>query len=95
MHIFIDESGTFSQSDISVVGALTIPDSILASITKKYHKLRSALPMENGEVKERKLRAGSRLGIVQRHHGTIEVTSAVGQGTTITVTLPVASWSPT
>jgi signal transduction histidine kinase len=30
-------------------------------------------------------------GIVQRHRGTVEVASRVGQGTTITLTLPVAT----
>src|SRR5262245_34053887 len=59
MQIFIDESGTFvlpsNGSNISLVGALIIPDRRLRYIEKRYAKLRSQLPKEKGEVKGRLL----------------------------------------
>jgi len=60
VHIYIDESGTFTRSEkdassISLVGALTLPDSQLAWIEKKYAKIRAGLPKEKGEVKGRSL----------------------------------------
>lgn len=58
MHIFIDESGTFSgyhDRSISVVGALAIPDGKLEFIKRKYAKIRTRLPTEGGEVKGRLL----------------------------------------
>ncbi|WP_316238673.1 hypothetical protein [Bradyrhizobium sp. SZCCHNR1015] len=58
MHIFIDESGTFSgfqTNSVSVVGALVIPDVMMANVEKKYAKFRDKLPKENGEVKGRLL----------------------------------------
>lgn len=57
MHIFIDESGTFvlptSANNVSLVGALVIPDRRLPYIEKRFRKLRSELPQEKGEVKGR------------------------------------------
>jgi len=59
MHIFIDESGTFTRSlnkpSISLVASLVIRDSIRGRIEKKYRKLRPQLPTDNGEVKGRLL----------------------------------------
>lgn len=60
MHIFIDESGSFSgvereETNISSVGALVIPDERVPQIYKKYEKLRKSLPKRNGEVKGRLL----------------------------------------
>ena len=60
MHIFVDESGTFVLSNeahnVSVVGALIIPDRRLPYIEKLYSKLRTKLPKEKGEVKGRLLK---------------------------------------
>ena len=57
MHIFIDESGTFvlpsTANNVSLVGALVIPDRRLPYIEKRYSKIRSRLPKEKGEVKGR------------------------------------------
>jgi hypothetical protein len=60
MHIFVDETGSFSGigkfPSISLVGALIVPDSRLASLEKKYAKLRKSFPKdEKGEVKGRLL----------------------------------------
>jgi hypothetical protein len=58
VHVFIDESGTFSgyhDLSLNVVGALTIPSSKLPIIEEKYAKLRPSLPIINGEVKGRLL----------------------------------------
>jgi hypothetical protein len=58
LHIFIDESGSFTGyhgESLSVVGALAIPDGKLEFIKRKYAKMRSRLPLENGEVKGRLL----------------------------------------
>jgi hypothetical protein len=56
VRIYIDESGPFAgfhAGSISVVGALTIPDSMLDRTVAKYKKFRERLPQENGEVKGR------------------------------------------
>ena len=58
MHVFIDESGSFTGyhgRSLSVVGALAIPDGKLEFIKRKYAKLRSRWPLENGEAKGRLL----------------------------------------
>ena len=59
MHIFIDESGTFTQGQsadaVSVVGALIVPEVRLARIEEKYAALRPDLPKEKDEVKGRLL----------------------------------------
>jgi|SRR5215467_4584806 len=60
MHIFIDETGSFTgigkSPSISLVGALIVPDSRLASLEKKYRKLRKSFPKDDkGEVKGRLL----------------------------------------
>jgi hypothetical protein len=58
LHVFIDESGSFAGyhgRSLSVVGALAIPDGKLEFIKRKYAKLRSRWPLENGEAKGRLL----------------------------------------
>lgn len=58
MQIFIDESGSFSgfhEGSIAVVGGLSIPDSKMPMLLKKYSKIRQSLPVERAEVKGRKL----------------------------------------
>lgn len=58
LQIFLDESGTFIGSEpgsISVVGALIVPDEKMRSLKNKYEKVRRHLPLENGEVKGRRL----------------------------------------
>jgi len=81
MHIFIDESGNFTltapRHRISAVGALTIPDAILGSLEKKYAKIRSDLPMENGEVKGRSLSENQIAGVASllaRHQVLFAIT---------------------
>jgi hypothetical protein len=60
MHIFIDETGSFGGiadfPSISMVGALIVPDSRLASLEKRYGRLRRGFPTDDkGEVKGRSL----------------------------------------
>ena len=60
MHIFIDESGTFTldadkHHSISTVGALVIPSSEMKGFEKLYARLRRRLPKTRGEVKGRDL----------------------------------------
>lgn len=58
MHIFVDESGTFSSPEkaaVSAVGALVVPDRRLPYLLKRYATLRSSLPQDKGEVKGRLL----------------------------------------
>ena len=55
-HIFIDESGPFGGigqfPSVSLIGALTVPDTRLASLEKQYKRLRPNLPKDKkGEVK--------------------------------------------
>jgi hypothetical protein len=60
MHFFIDETGSFSGVGklgmVSIVGALAVPDTQLASLEIEYAKIRQAFPMTpEGEVKGRSL----------------------------------------
>jgi hypothetical protein len=58
VHVFIDESGTFTgfhENSISAVGALAIPDGKLDFLAKKYAKIRAKMPLAKGEVKGRLL----------------------------------------
>lgn len=58
MHIFIDESGTFTKpgaKSLSAVGALVVPDRRLPYLVSRYLKIRNNLPKHNGEVKGRLL----------------------------------------
>jgi hypothetical protein len=83
MHIFIDESGTFthpaaSPHAVSVVGALIIPDSVLPSLGQKYARLRTELPMEDGEVKGRLLsenQIADVISVLSRHQVLYEATA--------------------
>jgi hypothetical protein len=54
MHIFIDESGNFTPGDdLSLVGALIVPDSRRDDLFRRYDKLRRGLVLDRGEVKGR------------------------------------------
>jgi hypothetical protein len=56
LHVFIDESGSFSgyhSASVSVVGALA--DGKIELIQRKYAKIRGHLPTEKGEAKGRLL----------------------------------------
>jgi hypothetical protein len=59
VHIFIDESGSFTQSatkpGLSVVASLVIPDHRLAHVERKYKQLRVGFPKHGTEVKGRLL----------------------------------------
>jgi hypothetical protein len=60
VHIFIDESGTFTgvgadAPAVSTLGALIMPSHRLPKLFKKYSRLRANLPTRQGEVKGRLL----------------------------------------
>lgn len=59
MHIFIDETGSFSGTGTSfapsLVGALIIPDAKTDELKRRYEKIRKRLPKDKGEVKGRLL----------------------------------------
>jgi hypothetical protein len=60
MHIFIDESGTFTgyhHRSISVVAALAVPDGSFPGLQRKYGRIRASLPQADGEVKGRLMEA--------------------------------------
>jgi hypothetical protein len=81
MQIFIDESGSFTGYDtnsIDVVAALAIPDSSLKGLRRKYKRIRSSLPQENGEVKGKLLAAkdvNRIVGLLANRHAIFEVTA--------------------
>jgi urease accessory protein UreE len=81
LHIFIDESGTFTgyhDRSVSVVGALAVPDGKLEIIKKKYEKLRTQLPMKNGEVKGSLLseqQVDDVVSILARNNALFEITA--------------------
>lgn len=60
MHIFIDESGNFltapaGQSQVSVLGALVVPNARIRELERRWNYLRPSLPQDGGEVKGRLL----------------------------------------
>jgi hypothetical protein len=82
MHVYIDESGSFvrSESDatgVCLVGALTLPESRLQWIEKKYAKIRPGLPKEKGEVKGRLLnedQVARVVDLLRRNDAILELT---------------------
>jgi len=80
MHVFIDESGSFSGFDkrsLGVVAALSIPDTSLPKLTRKYNAIRGALPKEGGEVKGKLLTEGQvakSCVALTRYHVILEAT---------------------
>lgn len=81
MRILIDETGSFSgvgsPPAISMVGALIIPDSRMPSLEKKYSRLRSTFPQNNGEVKGRLLdesRVAKVVSLLFEHSAIFEAT---------------------
>ena len=82
VHIFIDESGTFtpspSSSAISLVRALIIPTSESAQLEEKYARLRPQLLKDGNEVKGRQLSESDVASVVtmlRRHDVLLEVTA--------------------
>lgn len=81
MHVFIDESGSFSgfhAGSISVVGALIIPNVMMKKVAAKYEKFRARLPQENGEVKGRLLnekQVDKVVTLLVRNEALIEITA--------------------
>jgi hypothetical protein len=74
MYIFIDETGTFTgigqPLSISMNGAMIVPDARMSSIEREYRKVRKSLPIENGEVKGKRLSERQVAGLIPilRHH---------------------------
>ena len=81
MHIFIDESGSFTGyhgQSLSVVGALAIPDGKLEFIKRKYSKMRCRFPLANGEVKGRSLnehQVNEAITLLARNDALFEITA--------------------
>jgi hypothetical protein len=80
MHIFMDESGSFTGlgriPSPSTVGTLVIPDSKLAKVERAYARLRHVLPTQNGEVKGKLLsevQVADVVEILRRHNALFEV----------------------
>lgn len=86
MHIFIDETGTFTgigqPLSISMLGALIVPDSRKRSLEREYGKLRKFLPTEKGEVKGKPLSEKDIAGVmpILRHHDVIFEVAAIDLG---------------
>lgn len=80
MHIYIDESGTFSgakEGTISVVGALIVPDTFLSKFNQRYEQVRRGLPVVDGEVKGRGLneqQVAKVTKVARRHLALFEAT---------------------
>jgi hypothetical protein len=80
MHIFMDETGSFGGlgefPSPSLVGALIVPGSRLASLEKKYTKLRARFSLDNkGEVKGRSLdekQVASVIDLLMEHSALFE-----------------------
>lgn len=78
MHIFIDETGSFTgiglePPRISMLGALIVEDRRLPRLTRDYNRIRPSLPQHKGEVKGRLLNEAQVDSIVclLKHHGAI------------------------
>jgi hypothetical protein len=86
MHIFIDETGTFTgigqPLSISMIGALIVPDARKSSLEREYRKLRRYLPTENGEVKGKRLAEAdiAKLMPILRHHDVLFEVAAIDLG---------------
>jgi hypothetical protein len=86
LHIFIDETGAFTgigqPLSISMIGALIVPDSRRSSLEREYGKVRKTLPMQNGEVKGKRLSENdiARLMPILRHHAVIFEATAIDLG---------------
>jgi hypothetical protein len=80
MHVFIDESGSFSgftQGALGVVAALAVPQTTLPKLISRYRRLRASLPKKDGEVKGKLLNEKQVAGFVAllaRYHVILEVT---------------------
>ena len=91
---FTPEGGTVTIRGRSTEAgfALSIADTGIGIPQRDIQKL--GRPFEQVENQFTKSRGGSGLGLaisrslVELHHGTLEIASAVGKGTTVTVTLP-------
>ena len=81
MQIFIDESGSFSgfhKGSIAVVGGLSVPDSCMPRLEKKYARIRQSLPLERGEVKGRNLtefQVAKIVALLARNEAVVEITA--------------------
>jgi hypothetical protein len=86
LHIFIDETGTFTgigqPLSISMIGALIVPDARLKSLEREYGKVRKSFPMDKGEVKGKRLGETdiARLIPILRHHDVIFEVAAIDLG---------------
>lgn len=86
MHIFIDETGTFTgigkPLSISMIGALIVPDGRKSSLEREYGKIRRTFPIENGEVKGKRLSEAeiAKLMPMLRHHDVIFEVAAIDLG---------------
>ncbi len=91
---FTPEGGTVTIKGRSTENgfALSIADTGIGIPQRDIQKL--GRPFEQVENQFTKSRGGSGLGLaisrslIELHHGALEITSAVGKGTTVTVTLP-------
>ncbi|MCF8495572.1 MAG: hypothetical protein K9G62_02775 [Alphaproteobacteria bacterium] len=78
MHIFIDESGNFTGTNPSVVGALIIPDHGIDKLYADYNEMRPSLPLsKSGEVKGSSLdeqQISDIIKLLQKHDVIFEAT---------------------
>lgn len=84
LHIFIDESGTFtgygaSKPAVSTIGALIIATHRLPQLFEKYDRLRANLPKRKGEVKGSKLNESQVASVIEilRKNGAIFCASMI------------------
>lgn len=87
LHIFIDESGTFTgtgtkQPAVSVIGALVVASHRLPRLFEKYTKLRLALPKREEEVKGSQLNEKQVASVVEllRKNGALLFASMIDLG---------------
>ena len=84
MHIFIDESGTFTGTGakapaVSTLGALIIATHRLPQLFRKYARLRANLPKRKGEVKGSQLEEAQVAAVIEllRRNGAIFCASMI------------------